>query len=356
MNSTVTQYRLIMYNLFSHIFSWDIFSQILWRWMLSWTIRDWGQTQINNKWVQVFFKNTPSVFCTFSYISQTIREWGWTLFLLRSNRITSLLVWCLRNKMIIFFVQFIQTYLEALGAPGNRLNFRPMRVYKLVDEYIWLHVCLPLTCWLSWTQWAECAGNCLHNRISIVSCNWPWQTLFTMSWKASPLFINNDLLTHLTVASLPWVSYRAAPVHCDFLTWVWFHRPNWRSWIGWVRIQIQWAVFVHCLVLHCSRLLGRGHLLVQKIRSSLRTGFVVVSCWCRLICQRKLVFPLQESSSSENLTFEVTGTPPLGSLCGFWRASFAWQREVETRPQPQRERKLTAFVFQRWAHLQTLIN
>ena len=59
--------------------------------------------------------------------------------------------------------------------------------------------------------------------------------------------------------------------------------------LWWIRIQIQWAVFVHRIVLLCSRLQlhGRGHLLVQKIYSSLHRDFVVVSCcWCRLIFQR----------------------------------------------------------------------
>ena len=61
--------------------------------------------------------------------------------------------------------------------------------------------------------------------------------------------------------------------------------------------KMGWAVFVHCLILLCSRLHGRGCLLVQKIRSSLPTSFVLVSCWCRLICREETFssFPRRQS-------------------------------------------------------------
>ena len=82
-------------------------------------------------------------------------------------------------------------------------------------------------------------------------------------------------------------------------------------------------------------------------------GGLSLRCWCHYICQRKLFLPFQEGSSTASLTTEIWWWSP-GFLGGFWRASFTWQRKVETRSQPQRERKLTTFVFQCWADLQAL--
>ena len=133
---------------------------------------------------------------------------------------------------------------------------------------MWLHIrCLPQTCSLSWAYWAEWPNNCLHNIVSQqdIWCLLPkslnGQTIvYTIGYLVPLAKLLDQHFPHWAVivcwhTSLPWICYRVAPRVQRIIT---FHRLNWISWVWWVRIQVWWAVFVHCLVLLCSRLPGRG--------------------------------------------------------------------------------------------------
>ena len=195
-----------------------------------------------------------------------------------------------------------------------------------------------------------------------------WYAIKTVVWVGPVSFINNSLFTHYTVAALLCTSYRVAPAVYNFVGLriqrvlhtrvIWFHWLNWLSWVWWGRIQVQWAVFVHCLVLlliSFSHRPGKDRLLLQKIQPFLATDFVVVSCFCRLICQRELFLLFQEGSFPKELTTKVGGWPSGWSRCGFWRALFTWRQwEVEIRSNSQREGELATFVFQSWAELEAL--